>query len=261
MLRAVRLAAKLDFAIEPATRRPIGELAELVENIPPSRLFDEMLKLLTSGQAVKCVQQLRAEGLHHGLLPMLDVILDQPLGERFVMLALDNTDRRVREGKPISPGFLFATLLWHEVLKAWETRTKAGAPSQPALFEAMDEVLDTQARKLAITRRIVGDIKDIWALQPRFDKRTGKSPYRLIEQPRYRAGWDFLRLRAQSGEIPMDIPDWWNDFAHAGHEQRENLLRAAPQGGDAPAKKRRRRRRKPAAGGEDTGMTVESGTE
>ncbi|MBR0568490.1 polynucleotide adenylyltransferase PcnB [Azoarcus sp. L1K30] len=261
MLRAVRLGAKLGLSIDPAARAPIREMAILLENVPAARLFDEMLKLLFSGYAVKCLTQLREEGLHHGLLPLLDVILEQPMGERFVWLSLENTDERVRQDKSVSPGFLFATLLWHEVLKAWETRTKAGAPSQPALFEAMDEVLDTQARKLAITRRIVGDIKDIWALQPRFDKRTGKSPYRLIEQPRYRAGWDFLRLRAQSGEISMDIPDWWNDFAHAGHEQRENLLRAAPQGGDAPAKKRRRRRRKPATGGEDAGLNVESGTE
>ena len=126
MLRAVRLAAKLDLSIDPAARRPIRELAELVGNIPPSRLFDEMLKLLTSGHAVKCLERLREEGLHHGLLPLLDVILEQPLGERFVMLALANTDRRVRAGKPISPGFLFATLLWHEVLAKWEALKHGG---------------------------------------------------------------------------------------------------------------------------------------
>ena len=258
MLRAVRLGAKLGLSIDPAARTPIREMAVLLENVPAARLFDEMLKLLFSGYAVKCLTQLREEGLHHGLLPLLDVILEQPMGERFVWLSLENTDERVRQEKSVSPGFLFATLLWHEVLKAWEVRKEAGAASQPALFEAMDEVLDTQARKLAITRRIVGDIKDIWALQPRFDKRAGKTPYRLIEQPRYRAGWDFLRLRAQSGEIPMEIPDWWNNFAHAGHDQRENLLRAAPQSGDAPAKKRRRKRRKPAAADGEVAMADSS---
>ena len=254
MLRAVRLGAKLGLSIDPAARAPIREMAVLLENVPAARLFDEMLKLLFSGYAVKCLTQLREEGLHHGLLPLLDVILGQPMGERFVWLSLENTDERVRQDKSVSPGFLFATLLWHEVLKAWEARKKAGVATQPALFEAMDEVLDSQARKLAITRRIVGDIKDIWALQPRFDKRAGKTPYRLIEQPRYRAGWDFLRLRAQSGEIPMEIPDWWNDFAHAGHEQREELLRAAPQSGDAPVKKRRRKRRKPAVASGEAAM-------
>ena len=249
MLRAVRLGAKLGLAIDPAARNPIREMAVLLENVPAARLFDEMLKLLFSGYAVRCLKQLREEGLHHGLLPLLDVILEQPLGERFVWLSLENTDERVRADKSVSPGFLFATLLWHEVLAAWEAKKAEGEHAQPALFQAMDDVLDAQAGKLAITRRIVGDIKDIWALQPRFEKRSGKVPYRLIEQPRYRAGWDFLRLRAQSGEIDMELPDWWDRFAHAGHDEREALLRAAPVAGDAPAKKRRRRRRKPAGAG------------
>jgi len=242
MLRAVRLAAKLDFSIEPATRRPIGELAELVGNIPPSRLFDEMLKLLTSGQAVKCVQQLRAEGLHHGLLPMLDVILEQPLGERFVMLALDNTDRRVRDGKPISPGFLFATLLWHEVLAKWEAIKAGGERPIPALFQAMDEVLDVQAEKLAITRRVACDIKDIWSVQPRFEQRSGKRPYALLEQPRFKASLDFLLLRAESGEVDAELVEWWSDFLDADGETRAAML--LPQKPDEK-KKRRRRKRKP----------------
>ncbi|NLF55737.1 MAG: polynucleotide adenylyltransferase PcnB [Thauera phenolivorans] len=249
MLRAVRLGAKLGLSLDPAARHPIREMAPLLENVPAARLFDEMLKLLFSGHSLKCLQQLRAEGLHHGLLPLLDVIVEQPAGERFVTLALENTDERVREDKSVSPGFLFATLLWHEVLQQWERRKAAGEPSQPALFEAMDEVLDGQARKLAITRRIATDIKDIWALQPRFDKRAGKTPYRLIEQPRYRAGWDFLRLRAQAGEIPMEVVDWWDRFAHANHDARDELLLEAPPEA-APARKRRRRKRKPGARGE-----------
>ena len=244
MLRAARLGAKLGLGIDPAARAPIREMADLLENVPPARLFDEMLKLLLSGHAVKCLKQLREEGLHHGLLPLLDVILEQPLGERFVWLSLENTDERVRQGKPVSPGFLFATLLWHEVLADWEARKADGQHAQPALFEAMDAVLDKQSGKLAITRRIVGDIKDIWALQPRFDKRAGKAPYRLLEQARYRAGWDFLRLRAQAGEIPMELPDWWDTFADAHPDAREAML-LPEKAGSAPRK--RRRRKKPAA--------------
>lgn len=245
MLRAVRLAAKLGLTIDPAASRPIREMSELIENVPPSRLFDEMLKLLTSGYAVKCVTQLRAEGLHHGLLPLLDVILEQPLGERFVMLALESTDRRVREGKPISPGFLFATLLWHEVLAKWEVLKTKGERGIPALFLAMDEVLDVQAEKLAITRRIAGDIKDIWALQPRFEQRSGKRPYGVLEQPRFKAGYDFLLLRAESGEIDSEISTWWTDFLDASDEARAAMLLPQPPG---EAKKRRRRKRKPAGG-------------
>ena len=246
MLRAVRLGAKLGLAIDPVARRPIREMAELMDNVPAARLFDEMLKLLLSGHAVKCLTELREQGLHHGLLPLLDVILEQPMGERFVWLSLENTDQRVSEGKPVSPGFLFATLLWHEVLVNWEARKARGEHTHPALFEAMDEVLSVQGEKLAITRRIAGDIKDIWALQPRFEKRAGKAPFRLLEQPRYRAGWDFLRLRAQSGEIDMELVDWWANFADASGHEREGMLSPAEPG---TAKRRRRRRRRPAGGG------------
>lgn len=103
MLRAVRFAAKLNGTIDPATRQPIRTMAALIENVPASRLFDEMLKLLTCGHAMDCLRQLRADGLHHGLLPLLDVVLEQPGGEHFVELALERTDARVRAGKTISP--------------------------------------------------------------------------------------------------------------------------------------------------------------
>ncbi len=237
MLRAVRLAAKLDLRLDPLVQAPIREMAELIENVPVARLFDEMLKLLFSGHAVECLKRLRADGLHHGLLPLLDVILEQPLGEKFVMLALTDTDRRVREGKRTSPGFLFATLLWHEVLANWEARKKNGELPVPAMHAAMDEVLDTQGEKLAITRRIAGDIKDIWLLQPRFEKRGGRTPFRLVEQTRFRAAWDFLSLRAESGEAPQELADWWAAFEQAGNAEREDMLKP-----DTSPKKRRRRR-------------------
>ena len=236
MLRAVRLAAKLDLRLDPKVEAPIPEMAELIENVPAARLFDEMLKLLFSGHAVECIRRLREDGLHHGLLPLLDVILEQPLGEKFVMLSLANTDERVRADKPVSPGFLFATLLWHEVLADWENRKKAGELPMPSMYAAMDAVLDQQAEKLAITRRIAGDIKEIWALQPRFDKRSGRAPLRLLGQPRFRAAWDFLVLRAQSGEIAGEFADWWREFQDASDARREEML--LPD----TAKKRRRPR-------------------
>ena len=247
MLRAARLAAKLGLNIDPAAKAPIREMAVLLENVPAARLFDEMLKLLTCGHAVKCITQLRDEGLHHGLLPLLDVILEQPMGEKFVMLALANTDDRVRQGKGISPGFLFATLLWHEVLAHWEKLKAKGEAKIPALYQAMDTVLDVQAEKLAITRRIIGDIKDIWALQPRFEARTGRRPYALLEQPRFRAGYDFLLLRAESGEVDTELAEWWTHFQNVDSEKRSEML-LPEQAGD---KKRRRRRKKPAVSGVD----------
>ena len=252
MLRAVRLAAKLGLSIEASARAPIKKMAPLIGNVPPARLFDEMLKLLMSGHASACVRRLRDEGLSQGLLPLLDVILDQPLGERFVMLALENTDKRINEGKPVSPGFLFASLLWHEVLAAWKAAEKGGMHTMPALFHAMDQVLQVQAENLAIPRRYGADMKDIWALQARLLNRSGRRPYLLLEHPRFRAGFDFLLLRCACSEIDAEIGTWWEKFQQADEETRAGMLM---KDGPGAAKKRRRPRRKKkpaaAAGGAD----------
>jgi poly(A) polymerase len=243
LLRVVRFAAKLNFTIEPATSAPIAVMAPLINNVPAARLFDEMLKLLMSGQAMACLQQLRKEGLHHGLLPLLDVVLEQPLGEKFVTLALKNTDDRINQGKPVSPGFLFASLLWHQVLEKWNAYQAAGEYPIPALHLAADDVLDAQMEKLALQRKIASDMRDIWAMQPRFDRRIGKSPYKLLEHLRLRAGYDFLLLRCASGEIDGEIGEWWTEFMSADGAGREHLLTRKTKSSDSapPAKKRRRR--------------------
>ncbi len=242
MLRAVRLAAKLEMQIDAASAAPIGDLAPLLRNVPPSRLFDEMLKLLLSGHALACVVDLRARGLHHGLLPMLDVILEQPLGERFITLALRNTDERVRQEKPVSPGFLFAALLWHEVLAQWNSRQAAGEKPMLALQQAMDDVLAVQDKELAIPRRYDAIMQEIWAMQPRFLGRGGRRPFRLLEHPRFRAAYDFMLLRCKSGEIDPELGQWWEMFQRASTGEREAMLLK-----DEAPKKRRKRRRRPEA--------------
>jgi poly(A) polymerase len=255
MLRAVRFAAKLGFTIEQKTRTPIHQLADLIENVPAARLFEEILKLLLSGHASACLTQLRKEGLHHGLLPLLDVIMKQPLGERFVHLALEQTDTRIRSGKSVSPAFLFAALLWHEVLAAWRQNEAGGLRSIPALYQSMDQVLDAQTDKLSIPRRFTSTMKEIWALQPRMEQRSGKRAFALLTHPRFRAGYDFMLLRAESGEVPMDLANWWTRFQDAETEERNAML--VPD--SAPKKRPRRRRRsktaavpgEPAAGGDE----------
>lgn len=242
LLRVVRFAAKLNFKIAPTTRTPISVMTPLINNVPAARVFDEMLKLLMSGHAMACLQQLRQEGLHHGLLPLLDVVLEQPMGEKFVTLALANTDERVRQGKPVSPGFLFASLLWHQVLEKWEAYRAAGEYPIPALHLAADDVLDSQTEKLALQRRIATDMRDIWAMQPRFERRTGKTPYKLLEHTRLRAGYDFLLLRCASGEIDADLGNWWTEFILADSADRESLLNRKTPEADSAAPKRRRRR-------------------
>ncbi len=242
MLRVARFVAKLGFTIEPATQRPIAELAPLVGNVPNARLFDEMLKLLTSGHAMACLRVLRREGLHRGLLPMLDVILEQPDGESFVSIALAHTDERIRESRTISPGFLLATLLWQPVATRWQAAVARGEHAIPALGDAIDAVLAEQGEQLAITRRLVGDMREIWMMQPRFERRSGRSPWGVVEHMRFRAGYDFLLLRCESGEAPEELGRWWTDFQGGDNVQREELIAAAENrpGGEGPRKRRRR---------------------
>ncbi|MBT9568037.1 MAG: polynucleotide adenylyltransferase PcnB [Thiobacillus sp.] len=242
MLRAARFAAKLDFHIDPETRKPVAALAPLLANIPRARIFDEALKLLMSGHALRGVHQLRAEGLHHGMLPLLDTILDDPTGERFITAALRTTDNRIAQDKPASPAFLFGTLLWPQVLQRWQALEAAGEKPQPALFLAMDEILDAQRGQLAIPRRYDGMMKEVWALQPRFEQRGGQRPFRLLEHPRFRAAYDFLLLRAESGEIDTELGEWWTRFQEVGDDERSAMLKA-----DSTPKPRRRRKRKPSA--------------
>jgi poly(A) polymerase len=173
---------------------------------------------------------------------LLDVVLEQPIGAKFVNLALKNTDVRVLADKPVSPGFLFATLLWHEVLITWQRYQKQGERPMPALHLAMNEVSDIQAEKLAIHKRYSITMKEIWGMQPRFEMRVGKRPFGLLEHPRFRAAYDFLLLRCESGEVPMDLGEWWTTFANAGGEQRLEMLQGLPQQEQKPRRRRKRKK-------------------
>ncbi|AJY22077.1 poly(A) polymerase family protein [Burkholderia ambifaria AMMD] len=263
MLRVVRFAAKLGFEIETHTREPINALADLINNVPAARLFDEMLKLLLSGQALACLQRLRKEGLHHGLLPLLDVVLEQPQGEKFITLALNNTDARVRAGKTVSPGFLFATLLWHDMRQRFEQYTAEGEIPVPALHRAMDDVIDMQTEKLAIHKRYSADMREIWGLQLRLEKRSGRSAMRLLEHQRFRAGYDFLLLRCESGELEAAVGQWWTDFIEGDAAAREALLTQGGSKEKSPRKRRRRggvRNRKPDEGAAEQAPDTAGGT-
>ncbi len=247
MLRIVRFAAKLGFSIDGKTGEPIASLATLINNVPSARLFDEMLKLLMSGHAMSCLKELRNRGLHKGLLPLLDVALEQPQAAHFIKLALEKTDQRVRQNQRISPGFLFATLLWTQVEERWAFHKAQGEYPIPALVSAAGDILDTQTEKLAIQRRIATDMKDIWLLQPRLERRTGKTPYKLLENERFRAAYDFLLIRCEAGELDPEIGQWWTTFIEATSEERHNMVALQTKlaaGGVPPKRAKRSRKRK-----------------
>jgi len=252
MLRAIRFAAKTGFTLDSATGAPIAQLGKLLQDVPSARLFDEILKLLMSGYSWVAIQGLKDAGLHHGLLPLLDHILDDSEASKgansFVKLALENTDQRIQSGKSVSAGFLFATLLWPDLLKNWKANSAKGMANIPALHDAMDDTISTQSSGMTIQRRFESDMREIWSMQPRFERRVGRYPFRLIESPRFRAGYDFMLLRCANGELNPAIGQWWTDFIAADPAGQDELMASVKnESGNTASPAKRRRRRKPKA--------------
>lgn len=249
MLRAIRFAAKTGFTLDAETRAPIAKLGKLIHDVPSARLFDEILKLLMSGYAWAAIQGLKDAGLHHGLLPLLDHILDQSADSQeandFVRIALANTDQRIQSGKSVSAGFLFATLLWPDLLSNWKKNIAKGISNIPALHDAMDETIASQSSGMVIQRRFESDMREIWSMQPRFEKRVGRYPYRLIESPRFRAGYDFMLLRCVTGEKNPALGEWWTSFIETDPTGQEALMASVKnETGNIASPTKRRRRRK-----------------
>ena len=296
IIRAVRFAAKLaasGFALESKTARPLVQAKELLADVPQSRLFDEMLKLLQTGHSIASAQQLKKLGLARGIYPLLDLVVERA-EQPFVKAALIDTDRRVAEGKPVAPPFLLAAVLWQDVRQGWQAQLAQGMHPTPALQQAIGEVFDARIGDVSGRGKLAADMREIWMMQPRFERRSGTTPFALVEQPRFRAGFDFLRLRADVSEVPEELADWWQTFSQADQTAREGLMEeqraqqrkkppqpkpprvpktgaaqdmAAPEPADAaarpdaPARKRRRRRRKPSGGapGANNGAAPDGG--
>jgi poly(A) polymerase len=228
IIRAVRFAAKLSalgFKFEDKTAAPLREMRGLLADVPQSRLFDEMLKLLQTGHSLASIAQLKSLGLGTGIYPLLDVVVEAA-DEPFLNLALQDTDRRVGEGKPVAPSFLLACVLWTDVREGWERRRKRGEHLMPALQDAIDDAFNAKIGDVSGRGKLGIDMREIWTMQPRFEKRVGSSPYSLLEQPRFRAGFDFLRLRGQTGEIDKTLAQWWETFSTAYDDERHAMVEA-----------------------------------
>lgn len=231
IIRAVRFAAKLSalgFKFEDKTVAPLREMKGLLADVPQSRLFDEMLKLLQTGHALASIAQLKFLGLGTGIYPLLDVVVENA-DEPFLKLALQDTDRRVGEGKPVAPSFLLSCVLWSDVREGWERRKKRGEHLMPALQDAIDDAFNAKIGDVSGRGKLGTDMREIWTMQPRFEKRVGSAPYSLLDQPRFRAGFDFLRLRAQTGEIDMELAEWWEKFSTAYDDERHDMIEEARQ--------------------------------
>lgn len=247
IIRAVRFVAKLSglgFALELKTAAPLVQSQALLADVPQSRMFDEMLKLLQTGHALATIEQLKKLGMSRGIYPLLDVVVERA-DTPFVYAALADTDRRVSEGKPVAPSFLLSCVLWQDVREGWAKRLSANdahVQPQQALQDAIDEVFDKRIGDVSGRGKLAADMREIWVMQPRFEKRAGRIPESMVTQLRFRAGFDFMRLRAEVGELDESLAEWWQEFSTADEDRRCDLLEQARE-----EQKARTRAQKPTA--------------
>jgi poly(A) polymerase len=268
MLRAVRFAAKLGFIMDTAAQAPIAACRERLQEVPSARLFEETLKLFLNGNAQTSFEHLRQQGLFAALFPQVDVLLDHAeysAARTLLQGALGGTDTRVRDGKSVTPAFLFAALLWPALQEQCRLLEQQGKPATVALQQAASDVLQECVGRVSVPRRFALPMREIWDLQARFMRRGGRRPHALLAHPRFRAAFDFLSLRSQSGEISATLVEWWEQFQTADHDGRRILIEQARLEetgqeaalGPLPATSRRRPRRRrrrgnrPGQGGAD----------
>ncbi len=237
MLRAIRFAAKLGFSIHEATEKPIYELGSLLKDIPPARLFDEVIKLFHSGQGVACFKLLRKYDLLQYLFAQTDRYLKagDEVFEHFIYQSLQSTDSRINDGKPVTPAFLFAAMLWGPVCELEKQLIDEGETPSLAMQDASSQVLSAQVAAISIPKRFSMVVRDIWHMQHRFRYRHGKRAKGLLQHKKFRAAYDFMCLRSSAGEITDDSCEWWTRIQTLNENDQEKLLR--------PAKARPRKRK------------------
>ena len=212
-LRAARFSAKLGFTIEAETEKAVREQAFHLKEIPTARLFEEVLKLFHSGHAVESLAKLREYDLLQYLFPAADRWLkaDDEYFESFVQQALHNTDARIKDGKPVTPAFLYAVMMWPDV-RSKAAKYMEESPPVPAILLAADNVMTEQLKSTSLPKRFSVPMREIWAMQPRLERYVGKRAMRLLDGARFRAGYDFLCLRSEVNKKLIDRAEWWTEI-------------------------------------------------
>ncbi len=267
MLRAARLAAKLDFSLSTETEAPIAELAPLLADVAPARLFDESLKLFLAGHGLQSLRQLHRLGLLSQLFPATAAALAGPNSATFGRLlgyTFTSTDERIRSDMPVAPAFLFAAMFWEPVRALADKLVDGGTDAGVAWTAAVDRIMHQQAARVAIPKRFTMAMEEIWSLQSRFEQRQKKRVMRLLAHPRFRAAFDFLVLRSHDEPDLSEQVAWWTEAQQLDGEDLSQRLAVAstPRVEGDPTKKRKRsRRRKPSGSSSAKDAAVENASE
>ena len=253
MLRAVRFAVKLGFKLHPECEKSMHKVAELLSSIPSARLYDETLKLFMSGYALQTFEMLRHYGLFQVLFPATENCLsieENGFPRLLLIKALENSDNRMAEGKTVTAYFLFAAFLWEPVQMRAKEKMAKGLIEFMAYQEAANEVIAMQVKSTALPRHITLAMREVWSLQPKFNACVGSKPSRLITHPRFRAGYDFLLLRAETGGADPELAQWWSKY-QAANENEQRKMTQPPRKGQVS---KTRRRRPPRENGKDNSI-------
>lgn len=246
MLRAARFAAKLNFGIEKNTAAAIKPLAHLLKEVPSARLFDECTKLFLSGHGQATFEQLSKYHLFGQLFPHPQRYLQNDnTYQALFNYALQNTDARIGDGRPVTPAFLLAVFLWPQVAEEQKAIINSGVSPVVAMTQAANDAISAQVKVVAIPKRFSLMMREIWELQERLPRRNGQRAARLITHPRFRAAYDFLLLREQAGEIPPGLGQWWTDYQEANNKQRQTMVNALNPRGSKQRSPRRPRKKQP----------------
>ena len=242
MLRAVRFSVKLGFTLDAQVKKAIKTSAQYLHHISPSHMLDEVLKLFHNGYALKNYCMLKELGLFGYLFPFTEQCIGDS-EKNIVLLALANTDQRVKESKPVIPAFLFACLLWEPLRLDVDKLLEGGLSARTAYSTATYDLLKDQTTHVSIPRRMSMVVREIWNLQHRLEQRPPRSIATLLRHPRFRAAYDFLLLRQVMDEICADVTDWWTRIQEVEFKEQQEMIKALKP----PAKRKRRRRRRRAA--------------
>ncbi len=221
ILRALRFKAQLNFSLEASLAAAIQTCLPMLQEIPAARIYHELAKIFLKGHGEGCFDTLREYGAMAALFPSLIPFFDNEPVLVFIKKVLRNCDRRVAEGKPVTPAFLFAALYW---CVFQERLRKHSTVNGLILDEVIESVLRDMALEFSCPRKVALRVREIWLFQTSMQRLKARSVRGLFQRPAFRAAYDFLLLRAECDVALESLSAWWRAYVEGTDEERAEIL-------------------------------------